>query len=88
MTDKEFYFSMDLMKELYYSPFAVENTVNKLQLLSKIATDLGFKLNHLALAWAIKFVHLDSALIGARTASQFADNLKAIDMLELLSPEL
>ena len=86
MTDKEFFFSMDLMKELYYSPFAVDNTINKLQQLSKIATDLAFKLNHLALAWAIKFVHLDSALVGVRTASQLEDNLKAIDMLELFSP--
>jgi len=39
------------------------------------------------LAWAIKFEHTDSALIGARTAAQLEDCLKALDLLEKWTPE-
>ena len=88
MTDQSLYFSVDLLKGLYYSPFLVEKTVKKLQDLAALADSLGFKLTHLALAWAMRFVHLDSALIGARTVSQLEDNLKALDLLDKFTPEL
>ena len=58
------------MKQLFYTPYAAENTIKKLQELSELAESLGFKLHHLALAWAIQFAHVDSALIGARTVAQ------------------
>jgi len=52
-----------------------------------LAEAQGFKLLHLALAWAIKFVHLDSALIGARTVAQLEDCLKALEFVDKLTPE-
>ena len=76
-----------MIKLLFYSPFAVEKTINSLKELSRLAEAEGFKLHHLALAWAIKFVHLDSALIGARTVAQLEDNLKAFEVLDKLTPE-
>jgi aryl-alcohol dehydrogenase-like predicted oxidoreductase len=36
----------------------------------------------------MKYGHTDSALIGARTAAQLEDSLKAIELLEKLTPEL
>jgi aryl-alcohol dehydrogenase-like predicted oxidoreductase len=42
---------------------------------------------HLALAWVIKYKHCDSALIGARTAAQVEDCLKALELVEKWTPE-
>jgi aryl-alcohol dehydrogenase-like predicted oxidoreductase len=50
--------------------------------------ELDCKITHLALAWVIKYQHVDSALIGARNAAQLEDSLKALDVLEKLTPEL
>ena len=77
-----------MVKLIFYSPYAAEKTVNNLKEVSKLAEDEGFKLHHLALAWAIKFVHLDSALIGARTVAQLEDSLKTLEVLDKLTPEL
>lgn len=38
-------------------------------------------MNHLALAWAIKFSYLSTALIGARNSEQLIDNLKSIEII-------
>ena len=48
---------------------------------------MGFKLNHLAIAWAINYKYLSSSLVGARTAAQMEDSLKAFDLLEKFTPE-
>lgn len=45
-------------------------------------------MNHLALAWAIKFSYLSSALIGARNSEQLEDNLKALEVIKELTPEV
>jgi aryl-alcohol dehydrogenase-like predicted oxidoreductase len=86
-TDTKFFFSQDLLKGLYYSPFFVEETINKLKKLDALANNLGFKLTHLALAWAINFGYLSSALIGARTTIQLEDCLRAIELYEKFTPE-
>lgn len=52
--------------------------MKKLQELSTLAESLGFKLTHLAIAWVMKYVHADSALIGARTVAQLEDCLRAL----------
>ena len=49
---------------------------------------MGFKLNHLAIAWSINYQYQSSALIGARTVAQMEDSIKALDLLEKLTPEL
>lgn len=81
-------FPVEFMKALFFTPHAAENTVKKLQDLSALAVSLGFKLNHLALAWVINFAHSDSALIGARNLAQLEDSLKALELLEKWTPEL
>jgi aryl-alcohol dehydrogenase-like predicted oxidoreductase len=42
----------------------------------------------LAIAWTIKYPHVDSGLIGARTVAQLEDSLKSLEVLEKLTPEL
>ena len=78
---------MELLKGLYYDPWTQEETINKLRSLGTLSASMGFKLSHLAIAWAIRYRHLDSALIGARTVTQLEDCLKAIDFLENFSDD-
>ena len=59
-----------MMKKLFFEPYAAEEIINKFKELAELAESMGFKLHHLAIAWALKFVHLDSALVGARNAAQ------------------
>jgi len=61
---------VEILKKVFYSPYATEKTVQKIRDLTALAESVGFKLTHLSLAWVIKFVHIDSALIGARNAAQ------------------
>jgi aryl-alcohol dehydrogenase-like predicted oxidoreductase len=75
------------LKSLFYTPYAVDKTIKKLQTLSELAESIGFKLIHLALAWVIKYEYASSALIGARTLAQLEESLKAIDLLEKFTPE-
>lgn len=77
-----------MFKVLFYTPYAVKNTISVIQNLSGLAESMGFKLLHLAIAWVMKFVHTSSALIGARNVSQLEDSLKALDLLEKFTPEL
>lgn len=79
--DNKFFFPLDVLKTIHYNPFATQKTIKKLQDLSALAESVGFKLTHLALAWVIKFQYTTSALIGARTAAQAQECLKALDMV-------
>ena len=79
--DTTFWFPIELTKQLFYNQHATDKTVDKLKALSGIAEKEGFKLTHLAIAWAMKYKHLDSALIGARTAAQLEDSLRSFEML-------
>jgi aryl-alcohol dehydrogenase-like predicted oxidoreductase len=87
--DKNSPFPLDLMKDLYFDSIATEKNLRSLKELSDLALkELGCKLGHLALAWAIKYEHLDSALVGARNSAQLEDTLKALDVVEKWTPEL
>lgn len=68
--DTTFWFPIEITKQLFYNQHATDKTVNMLKELSGIAEKQGHKLTHLAIAWALKYKHLDSALVGARTAAQ------------------
>lgn len=78
MNDPKSPFELSILKMLFYDPHANQNTIQKLRDLSALAESLGFKLTHLAIAWVMKYVHCDSALIGARTVEQLKDSLRAL----------
>jgi aryl-alcohol dehydrogenase-like predicted oxidoreductase len=87
--DKHSPFPLGMMKELYYDSNSTEKNLRSLKELTDIAkNELDCKLTHLALAWAIKYQHLSSALVGARTPAQLEDTLKVLDILEKWTPEL
>ena len=49
---------------------------------------MGYKLHHLALAWALKFKYANSMIIGARNADQLEDTLKSLELMQKITPEI
>ena len=60
-------------------------TVEKLR---PLAGDLGASLAQLALAWTLKNPNVSTAITGASRPEQVEENMKALDMLPKLTPEV
>jgi voltage-dependent potassium channel beta subunit len=56
--------------------------------LSALAEELGVPTGRLALAWCLKNPHVSSVITGATAPAQLADNLRALDLAERLTPEV
>ncbi|HQR71359.1 MAG TPA: aldo/keto reductase [Burkholderiaceae bacterium] len=56
--------------------------------LEPVATELGCTLAQLALAWCLKNPHVSSVITGATRVDQIAENMKALDVVPKLTPEL
>ncbi|KAL7415382.1 Aldo/keto reductase [Mrakia frigida] len=57
--------------------------------LNKYATEkLGCSVSHLALAWCLSNPNVSSVILGASKPEQIADNLKALDVVDKLTPEV
>lgn len=56
--------------------------------LGKIADELGIPLSHMALAWCLKNPNVSTAIIGASKAEQVVEDMKALDVLPLLTEEV
>jgi voltage-dependent potassium channel beta subunit len=56
--------------------------------LAPIADDLGIPLARLSLAWCLKNPHVSSVILGASKRHQLEDNLKALDAVPLLTPDI
>ncbi len=74
----------DWLKERTY----VEAKIEKVKQLQTIANDLGVSLAALSIAWCIKNPHVTTAILGATKKEQLVDNLKALDALALITPEI
>ncbi|KAI1211742.1 Aldo/keto reductase [Annulohypoxylon truncatum] len=59
--------------------------VNKLE---PIANQLGIKQSQLALAWVLKNPHVSSAITGASSAEQVYENVRALEAIDKLTPEI
>jgi voltage-dependent potassium channel beta subunit len=68
----------------------VENQghLEKVRNLKPVAEDLGCTLAQLALAWCLKNPNVSSAITGASKASQLRDNLKALEVVPRLTPDV
>ncbi|KAJ4287897.1 hypothetical protein N0V88_007517 [Collariella sp. IMI 366227] len=62
--------------------------IEKVRKLTKIAERLGAKVTHLALAWAAKNPNVSTVILGASKIEQVVDNLKALEVLDKLTPEI
>jgi len=53
-----------------------------------IAEELGTSLSRLAIAWCLLNPNVSTAILGASSIEQLADNLKAVDVVPLLTEEV
>lgn len=74
----------DWLKERTY----IEAKIEKVKQLQVIANNLGVSLAALSIAWCIKNPHVTTAILGATKKDQLIDNLKALDALTLITPEI
>ena len=62
--------------------------LKQVRLLAPLAGDLGCTMAQMALAWCLKNPHVSSVITGASRASQVIENMKALDVVPKLSPEI
>jgi aryl-alcohol dehydrogenase-like predicted oxidoreductase len=79
--------SMDTFKWLR-ERWLQEGKIEKLKQLVKLADELGVSMASLAIAWTIKNPHVTTAILGASKKEQLTENLKALDALKVLTPEV
>ena len=65
-----------------------EEKIKKLKKLVALAEKLGVSMASLAIAWTIKNPNVSTAILGATKKEQLYDNLKALETLNKLSPEV
>ena len=66
----------------------LEDRVKKVKKLSELAAKLGVSTAALSIAWCIKNPNVSTAILGATKKQQLLDNLKALDVVEKLTPEV
>jgi len=62
--------------------------IERIKKLSALAEKLGGTVTHLSLAWTVKHPGVSSCILGATKPEQLLDNLKALDLIEKLTPEV
>ena len=72
----------------YLDRDTVNNHIEKIKELAKIAESRNQKLSQMALAWILRQPQVVSVLIGASSATQLKENVKALDNLEFSAEEL
>ncbi|MCO5238666.1 MAG: aldo/keto reductase [Chitinophagaceae bacterium] len=65
-----------------------EEKIKKVKKLGELAKKLNLPLASLAIAWTISNPHVTSTILGATNAFQLEENLKALDVVSLLTPEI
>lgn len=74
----------DWLKEKTY----VEQKLNSVKLLENVANQLGTSLATLSIAWVISNPNVSTAILGATKENQLIENLKALEVLPMLTPEV
>lgn len=65
-----------------------EAKIEKVKKLAVLAQEMGVSLAELAIAWTIKNPNVTTAILGATKKQQLEENLKALQVLPLLTPEV
>lgn len=68
--------------------WVLEDKVKKVKKLTELATKMGVSTASLSIAWCIKNPNVSTAILGATKKAQLLDNLKALDVVAQLTPEL
>ena len=62
--------------------------VPKVRRLQALAAELGVSLPQLAIAWCARNPNVSSVILGASKPEQLRENLRALDVLDRLTPEV
>lgn len=65
-----------------------EDVMKQVQALHGIAEELGTSLALISIAWCLKNPHVSTVILGASRVEQLQENLRALDIVERLSPEV
>lgn len=77
-----------LAKETWLVPENFMQLIEKTKALSLLAQELECTLSQLAIAWCLKNPHVSTVITGATKTEQLLENLGAIDVKEILTPEI
>jgi aryl-alcohol dehydrogenase-like predicted oxidoreductase len=65
-----------------------DDKIKKVQEFSELAKESGVSTASLAIAWCIKNPHVTTAILGATKKEQLIENLRSIEVLQKLTPEV
>jgi voltage-dependent potassium channel beta subunit len=68
--------------------FLLEDKLARVRKLTEFAKELGTSVTILSIAWCIRNPNVTTAILGATRREQLEENLKALDVLPLLTPEV
>ena len=74
----------DWLKERW----VMDEKVKKVKKLSELAAKMNVSTASLSIAWCIKNPNISTAILGATKKAQLLDNLKALDVVTLLTPDV
>jgi aryl-alcohol dehydrogenase-like predicted oxidoreductase len=66
----------------------VEENLNKVKRLTAFAAELGITPAQMAVAWTLVNPNVSTAILGASRVEQLRENLRALDHVSLLTPEV
>ena len=68
--------------------FTDQEALAKVKALGDFAKEIGMSLPHMAVAWCLKNPNVSSAITGASRVEQVRDNMKAMDAVARLTPDV
>ncbi|WP_132051410.1 potassium channel beta subunit family protein [Pseudocnuella soli] len=74
----------DWLKDRYLA----EEKMNRVKSLTALAGELGVPVSNLSIAWTLKNPNVTTAILGATRREQLEENLRSLDVLPLLTPEI
>ncbi len=74
----------DWLKERW----VMDEKVKKVKKLAELAAKLGVSTASLSIAWCIKNPNVTTAILGATKKTQLLDNLKALEVVTMLTPDV
>lgn len=68
--------------------FTDQQAIEKVKQLGKLAEDIGVPLSKMAIAWCLKNPNVSTVITGASKVEQMHENMKAMDVVEKLTPDV
>lgn len=65
-----------------------QDALSKVKKLGKVADELGVSLAQMSIAWLLKNPNVNAVILGASRVEQLRENLKALDVVEKLTPDV